>query len=323
MGSLRIISLFGLASSLAFSATSDKPNIILVMTDDQGYGDLGVHGNDQIETPNLDRFANDSQRMERFYVNPLCTPTRASLMTGRYYLRTGILHTSRGAAKMHGDEVTIAELLKNSGYRTGLFGKWHLGDNYPMRPQDQGFEETLIHKSGGIGQAPDTDANYFNPILWRNGNVVKGDGYCTDLFFGAAIQFLRSDSEKPFFMYIAPNVPHTPLDIARAYSQPFLDWGLDPRTAAIYGMLKNLDDNFGALLQAIDEEGLVEETLIIFMTDNGPTRGRYNAGLRGAKGSVYEGGIRVPFYVRWPSQIEAGRSIDKIAAHFDVLPSLL
>ena len=323
MGGLRIISLFALASSLAFSATSDKPNIILVMTDDQGYGDLGVHGNDQIETPNLDRFANDSLGMERFYVNPLCAPTRASLMTGRYYLRTGILHTSRGAAKMHGDEVTIAELLKNSGYRTGLFGKWHLGDNYPMRPQDQGFEETLIHKSGGIGQTPDTDANYFNPILWRNGNVVKGDGYCTDLFFGAAIQFLRSDSEKPFFVYIAPNVPHTPLDIARAYSQPFLDRGLDSRTAAIYGMLKNLDDNFGALLQAIDEEGLDEETLIIFMTDNGPTRGRYNAGLRGAKGSVYEGGIRVPFYVRWPSQIEAGRSIDRIAAHFDVLPSLL
>ena len=323
MGSLRIISLFALASSLAITATGDNPNMILVMTDDQGYGDLGVHGNDQIDTPNLDRFASESLGMERFYVNPLCAPTRASLMTGRYYLRTGILHTSRGAAKMHGDEVTIAELLKDSGYRTGLFGKWHLGENYPMRPQDQGFEETLIHKSGGIGQTPDTDANYFNPILWRNGSLVKADGYCTDLFFDAAIQFLRSDSEKPFFIYIAPNVPHTPLDVASAYSQPFLDRGLDPRTAAIYGMLKNLDENFGALLEAIDEKGLVEETLIIFMTDNGPTRGRFNAGLRGAKGSVYEGGIRVPFYVRWPHQIEAGRSIDRIAAHIDVLPSLL
>ena len=224
---------------------------------------------------------------------------------------------------MHGDEVTIAELLKDSGYRTGLFGKWHLGENYPMRPEDQGFEEVLIHKSGGIGQPPDTDANYFNPILWRNGEQLKANGYCTDLFFDAAIQFLRLDSEKPFFVYIAPNVPHTPLDIARAYSQPFLDRGIDPRTAAIYGMLKNLDENFAALLQAIDEEGLVDETLIIFMTDNGSTRGRFNAGLRGAKGSVYEGGIRVPFYVRWPHQIEAGRSIDRIAAHIDVLPSLL
>ena len=165
MGSRRIIFLTTLASSLAIWATRDNPNIILVMTDDQGYGVLSVHGNDQIDTPNLDRFTSESLGMERFYVNPLCAPTRASLMTGRYYLRTGILHTSRGAAKMHGDEVTIAELLKDSGYRTGLFGKWHLGGNYPMRPEDQGFEEVLIHKSGGIGQAPDTDANYFNPIL--------------------------------------------------------------------------------------------------------------------------------------------------------------
>ncbi len=323
MGSLRLISLFALAFSLAISVTLGRPNIILVMTDDQGYGDLGTHGNDEIDTPNLDRFASESLGMDRFYVNPLCAPTRASLMTGRYYLRTGILHTSRGAAKMHGDEVTIAELLKGSGYRTGLFGKWHLGENYPMRPQDQGFEETLIHKSGGIGQTPDTDANYFNPILWRNGDLVKADGYCTDLFFDAAIQFLRSDSDKPFFIYVAPNVPHTPLDVARAYSQPFLDQGLDAKTAAIYGMLKNLDENFGTMLDALKEEGQTEDTLVIFMTDNGPTRGRYNAGLRGAKGSVYEGGIRVPFYVRWPSRVDAGRSVDRIAAHIDVLPTLL
>lgn len=323
MGSLWIIYLFALASSLAISAAGDNPNMILVMTDDQGYGDLGVHGNDQIDTPNLDRFASESLGMERFYVNPLCAPTRASLMTGRYYLRTGILHTSRGAAKMHGDEVTIAELLKDAGYRTGLFGKWHLGENYPMRPQDQGFEETLIHKSGGIGQTPDTDANYFNPILWRNGEQLRANGYCTDLFFDAAIQFLKSDSENPFFIYIAPNVPHGPLDVAQAYSQPFLDQGIDPKTAAIYGMLKNLDENFGDLLDALGEEGLTEDTLTIFMTDNGPTRGRYNAGLRGAKGSVYEGGIRVPFYVRWLNRIEAGRSVDRIAAHIDVLPTLL
>lgn len=319
----RLLSLFVLAASLAVAATANRPNIILVMTDDQGYGDMGVHGNEQIDTPNLDRFAGESLGMERFYVNPLCAPTRASLMTGRYYLRTGILHTSRGAAKMHGDEMTIAELLRDAGYRTGLFGKWHLGENYPMRPQDQGFEETLIHKSGGIGQTPDTDANYFNPILWGNGKQVKANGYCTDLFFDAAIRFVRTPSESPFFIYIAPNVPHTPLDVAEAYSQPFLDKGLDPKTAAIYGMLKNLDDNFGSLLEALGNEGLTKDTLVIFMTDNGPTRGRYNAGLRGAKGSVYEGGIRVPFYVRWPSRIESGRSVDRIAAHIDVLPTLL
>lgn len=317
------VSIVFFAVSCFLALFADKPNIILVMTDDQGYGDLGVHGNEQIDTPNLDRFAGESLGMERFYVNPLCAPTRASLMTGRYYLRTGILHTSRGAAKMHGDEVTIAELLKGAGYRTGLFGKWHLGENYPMRPQDQGFQESLMHKSGGIGQTPDTDANYFNPILWRDGEQIKANGYCTDLFFDAAIQFLKSDSEKPFFAYIAPNVPHTPLDVAEAYSQPFLDRGLDPKTAAIYGMLKNLDENFGAVLEALEQENLAKETLVIFMTDNGPTRGRYNGGLRGAKGSVYEGGIRVPFYVRWPGRIDPGRSIDRIAAHIDVLPTLL
>lgn len=300
----------------------DRPNIILVMTDDQGYGDLGVHGNDVIETPNLDRFAGESLRMDRFYVNPLCAPTRASLMTGRYYLRTGILHTSRGAAKMFGDEVTIAEILKSAGYRTGIFGKWHLGDNYPMRPQDQGFEEVLVHRSGGIGQTPDRDGNYFEPVLWRNSQRVEPKGYCTDLFFDAALDFVRKEDERPFFVYLATNVPHGPLEVSEDYSQPFEANGTDSNVAKIYGMLKNLDENFGRLMFELDWLGLSENTVVVFMTDNGPTSGRYNAGMRGAKGSVYEGGIRVPFYVRWPGQIEAGKRIDRIAAHLDVLPTL-
>ena len=312
--------------SFTFLATAlfavDRPNIILVMTDDQGYGDLGAHGNDVIETPNLDRFAGESLGMDRFYVNPLCAPTRASLMTGRYYLRTGILHTSRGAAKMFGDEVTIAEILKGAGYRTGIFGKWHLGDNYPMRPQDQGFEEALVHRSGGIGQTPDTDANYFEPVLWRNGQRVDAKGYCTDLFFDAALDFVREKDERPFFVYLATNVPHGPLEVSEDYSQSFEANGTDSNVAKIYGMLKNLDENFGRLTEELDSMGLHENTLVVFMTDNGPTSGRFNAGMRGAKGSVYEGGIRVPFYVRWPGQLEAGRRIDRIAAHIDVLPTL-
>lgn len=308
---------------LSVASVGQAPNIVLVMTDDQGYGDMGVHGNPDIDTPRLDRFATESLGMDRFYVNPLCSPTRASLMTGRYHLRTGILHTSRGAAKMWDDEVTIAEALKGAGYRTGIFGKWHLGDNYPMRPQDQGFEEVYIHQSGGIGQTPDTDANYFEPVVWRNGARIKEKGYCTDLFFDEAIAFLERKREAPFFIYIAPNVPHTPLEVSDAYSAPFLKAGLDEKVSKIYGMLKNLDENFGRLLDAIDSQGIRQETLVIFMTDNGPTSGRYNEGMRGNKASVYEGGIRVPFYARWPGEIEGGRRVDLIAAHIDVMPTLM
>ncbi len=182
----------------------------------------------RLTPPNLDSFAKESLWMERFYVNPLCAPTRASLMTGRYHLRTGILHTSRGAAKMFGDEVTIAELLRDEGYRTGIFGKWHLGDNFPMRPQDQGFEEAFFHKSGGIGQTPDVDADYFQPILWQNGKRIVPKGYCTDLFFDGALDFIEKHRRDPFFVYLAPNVPHTPLEIAEKYSLPFEREGSNP-----------------------------------------------------------------------------------------------
>ncbi len=308
---------------ICVATATARPNVILILTDDQGYGDLGVHGNEHIDTPNLDAFAHESLGMDRFYVNPLCSPTRASLMTGRYHLRTGILHTSRGAAKMFGDEITIAELFRDAGYRTGIFGKWHLGDNYPMRPQDQGFEDTLIHKSGGIGQTPDTDGDYFRPVLWKNGERVVQDGYCTDLFFQGALEFAQRESDQPFFMYIPLNVPHGPLDVAERYAAPFRDKGVNESTAKIYGMLKNLDENFGELTAALERRGLAKDTIVIFMSDNGPTRGRYNANLRGNKANVYEGGIRVPFYVRWPGRLEAGRRIGRMAAHIDVVPTLL
>ena len=304
-------------------AGDERPNIVIVLTDDQGYGDLGVHGNSNISTPNLDRFARESLEMTRFYVNPLCSPSRASLMTGRYHLRTGVLHTSRGAAKMFGDELTIAELLAHGGYRTGIFGKWHLGDNYPMRPQDQGFQEVLIHKSGGIGQAPDIDATYFQPILWHNGERMVGKSYCTDIFFDAAIGFIQEHRDQPFFVYLPTNVPHTPLEVGQQYAQRYLAMGLGDRVAKLYGMIANLDENFGRLLRKLDELALAENTLVIFMSDNGGSGGRYNTGLRGAKGTVYEGGIRVPFFVRWPARLRADRKTDRIAAHIDLLPTLL
>jgi arylsulfatase A-like enzyme len=305
------------------AADAAGPNIVLVMSDDQGFGDLGIHENEKIQTPTLDRFAREGVQLTRFYVCPVCSPTRASLLTGRYHYRTGVIHTSRGGALMHGDEVTIGELLKVAGYRTGVFGKWHLGDTYSMRPQDQGFDESLIHTSGGIAQPPDADNSYENPRLRRNGEVVQTSGYCTDVFFNAALDFIASNRDRPFFAYIPTNVPHTPLEVADAWVEPFRKLGLDNTTARIYAMVKNLDDNFARLLARLEELKLRDNTIVIFMTDNGAQQERFNAGLRGRKSWVYEGGIRVPFFVQWPAGLKGGRQIDRIAAHIDVLPTLL
>jgi len=304
-------------------APGRPPNIVLVLTDDQGYGDVGVHGNAMIETPNLDRFAREGVELTRFYTSPVCAPTRASLMTGRYYYRSGVIHTSRGGAKMHGEEVTIAELLSQAGYRTGIFGKWHLGDCYPMRPQDQGFAESLVHRSGGIGQTPDKPNSYFDPLLWHNGERVQARGYCTDVFFDAALKFIEASRHEPFFVYLPTNAPHTPLEVSPKYSDPYKAKGLDDTTAKVYGMVRNIDENFGRLLARLESLGLRDNTVVIFFGDNGPQQNRYNAGLRGRKSSTYEGGIRAACFVQWPGQFPGGRKIDRIAAHLDVLPTLL
>ena len=191
-----LLAVLAICTSLSHAEERARPNIVLVMTDDQGYGDLGIRNNPHLKTPNLDQFAREGIQLDRFYCSPVCAPTRASLMTGRYYYRSGVIHTSRGGAKIHGDEVTIAERLKRAGYATGIFGKWHLGDTYPMRPEDQGFDETLWHRSGGIDQTPDKPNSYFDPSLRRNGQKVKGDGYCTDVFFDAAIDFIKVPRDK-------------------------------------------------------------------------------------------------------------------------------
>lgn len=300
-----------------------QPNIVLIITDDQGYGDVGIHGNDRIRTPRLDSLARESVRFSRFYVCPVCSPTRAGLMTGRWNYRTGVVDTYLGRSMMYPDEVTLAEMLSQTGYATGIFGKWHLGDNYPMRPQDQGFQETLVNKGGGITQPSDPEGNsYFDPILYRNGGAVKTKGYCTDVITDAALRFMERNRRRRFFVYLAPVTPHVPLQVSDALWKPYADAGLDETTARVYGMVENIDTNVGRVLDRIRDLGLEKDTIVIFMGDNGPQQPRYNAGLRGLKGSVYEGGIRVPFFLRWTGHLEP-RLVESMGANVDVVPTLL
>lgn len=309
-----------------------RPNVLLIITDDQCYGDLGFHGNDKIRTPHLDRLAAESVAFTQGYVCPVCAPTRASLMTGRYNYRTGAIDTYLGRAMMHPDEVTLAEVLAAAGYRTGIFGKWHLGDNFPLRPIDQGFHEALTHKGGGLCQPSDYPGNpgYFDPILDHNGKPVKTKGYCTDVYTDAALKFIEANRERPWFVYHATNAPHGPLQVDERYAEPYRKMGLGENTARVYGMVENIDENVGRMLARLKELGLEENTIVIFLGDNGPCPSqrdkgqpiRFNAGLRDQKGSVYEGGIRVPFFIRWPARFKGGRGLDTIVAHIDVLPTL-
>ena len=320
-------------------AESERPNIVLVMTDDQGYGDFGVHGNPIVKTPNLDRFAKEGIQFRNFYVSPVCAPTRSSLMTGRYNYRTGVVDTYLGRAMMHVDERTLAEMLSQVGYRTGIFGKWHLGDNYPMRAQDQGFQEVLVHNGGGIGQPADPPGNlYTNPTLQHNGKSTKYNGYCSDIFTTGAIDFIGKGDGKPFFAYIAFNCPHGPYQIADDKVKPYRGIDLSPaafpkigqpmrpsnpeEVARVYGMVENIDQNFGRLLAHLREQKLADNTLVIFLTDNGPGGIRFNGGLRMAKGTVYEGGIRVPCFVQYPAKFRQPRLIDEISAHIDWVPTI-
>ncbi len=324
---------------LSAAVAEDRPNVILIMTDDQGYGDLGVHGNSIIKAPVLDRFAGQSVEVKSFYVSPCCAPTRASLMTGRYNYRTGVTDTWLGRAMMHTDEVTIAEMLRGAGYRTAIFGKWHLGDCYPMRPMDQGFEESLVHTGGGLCQPAGPPGNsYFDPSLLHNGRRVKTKGYCSDVFVDALLKFVRRHRREPFFVYLPFNCPHGPFQVAEKYSRPYDDLKMKPgdfpavghlrptvpkNTAAVFGMVQNIDENVERILNTLDELNLAENTIVVFLTDNGPNGARYDAGMKAFKGSVYEGGIRTAFYVRWPARLKPGRVVRQAAAHIDVLPTLL
>lgn len=304
--------------------TTRRPNVLLVMTDDQGWGDLSAGGNTILQTPQMDRIADEGMRFENFHVCPVCAPTRASLMTGRYNYRTGVLDTFKGRAMMYPDETTVAELLRDSGYRTGIFGKWHLGDNFPMRAMDQGFETSLVHNGGGIGQPSDPPNNgYLNPVLTENGIAKRFEGYCTDIFTNAAMHFMEAHRDEPFFCYVATNAPHTPLDVPDEWVTPFRGTGLTDGEAKIYAMVKNIDDNLGKLLEKLTQLNLANDTLVLFLTDNGAGGPRrFNAGMRGIKGTVYEGGIRVPLFARWPGHIAPGSECNRLTAHIDLLPTI-
>jgi len=313
------------ACALTAAPKQEPLNVVLILTDDQGYGDLGCHGNKVIRTPNLDRLHGESTRFTNYYSSPLCSPTRSSLMTGRYSYRTGIVDTWVGLAQMRPEEVTLGEAFRDGGYRTALFGKWHLGDHYPMRAMDQGFQETLVFTDGAIGGLSDPAPNtYFDPVFYRNARPEQTRGYCTDIFFSEAMGFLERRRKQPSFVYLPVNVPHGPLQVAERYAEPYRKAGMNEDTARVYGMIENLDENVGRLLAFLKAKELERNTLVIFTSDNGGWgMDRYRAGLRDQKGSVYEGGIRVPFFLRLPGRIRAGVDIDRIAAHIDVMPTAL
>jgi arylsulfatase A-like enzyme len=324
-GTIIFLSVMAGWAGISVAQPADRPNVILIMTDDQGYADLACHGNPHIQTPNMDRLYNESVRMNWFYVSPVCTPTRANLMTGRYNYRTGAIDTFVGRAMMHGDETTIAEVLGDAGYHTGIFGKWHLGDTYPMRPMDQGFQESLVHNGGGVGQPSDPPWNaYHDPMLIENGHRVQTYGFCTDVYTDAAVKFITDNKDNPFFVYLAPNAPHSPLEIGDSYIKPYTAKGVDDRLARLYGLITNVDENIGKVLETLEQYNLEHETVVIFMTDNGPAGARdYTAGLRGNKGTVYEGGIRAPCFIRWPGRLEGGTEVEHISAHIDIMPTVL
>ena len=335
--------LLSIISCLAsVNSVGAPPNVIIVMTDDQGYGDLGCHGNPVLKTPHLDRLHAESVRFTDFHVSPFCTPTRAALMTGNHAGYTGAFRTSSGRTMMHRDEKTVANLFADAGYSTGMVGKWHLGDNAPHRPQDRGFQDVVWHRCGGIGQASDYWGNdYFDDTYEQNGKFEKFEGYCTDVWFREGMRFIEENQAKPFFLYLALNAPHGPYRVPEEWAKPYKG---NPEVANpnFFGMIANIDHNMGRLRKKLSDLKLSENTILIFMTDNGTSSGfvldrkdpnygpldslpvkGYNAGMRGRKSSVYDGGHRVPFFIHWPKgKLTSGKDIDTLAAHIDVLPTL-
>ena len=323
-----------LAAACSQPAAGKRPNIVLVITDDQGYGDLGCHGNTVINTPNMDLFHANAVRFTDFHVDPLCAPTRAGLMTGRHAFRCGVTAAFAGRSIMRLEETTLAEILKHNGYTTGLFGKWHLGDNFPFRPNERGFDETVVCWSGGATQAADAWGNdYFDDRYSHNNVVEQYKGYCTDVFFREGLEWIEKNRDRPFFAYFPLNAPHAPLFVEERYSRPYEARGLPPQMAAFYGMIENIDENLGALRARLDNLGLAENTIFIFMTDNGSSPAGmssegewkgHDAGMRARKGAAYDGGHRVPFFVQWPAaDIGGGRDVDRLAAGIDLTPTLV
>lgn len=326
-------------------AVEKQPNVIVMMSDDQGGADYGFAGNEIIRTPSLDKLVAEGGLLTNFYVSPVCAPTRASLMTGRYNYRTRCIDTYVGRAMMDTEEITIAEYLREAGYQTGIYGKWHLGDNYPLRPMDQGFQKSLIHRGGGIGQPSDpfgAEGKYTDPTLIKNGVETPMKGYCTDLYFDAAVDFIKESvkEEKPFFAYIATNAPHGPFhdvpsDLYEEYKKvdftPILVNKINPqrkdaefdKLARIAAMITNIDDNVGKLRKVLQSLKIERNTILIYLNDNGPNSMRYVGDMRGMKSHVDDGGIRSPLVIHWPEKIAAQTRVTHRCAHIDLLPTLL
>ncbi|MDP4646428.1 MAG: arylsulfatase [Akkermansiaceae bacterium] len=335
------LGVFFLPATNAFSTelAGKKPNIVLVITDDQGMGDLSCMGNEVVKTPNIDKFYAQATRFTDFQVSPTCAPTRAALMSGRPPFKVGVTHTILQRERMATEVFTLPQALKTGGYATGIFGKWHLGDEDDRLPGNRGFDEVLIHGSGGIGQVnlgdfPTNNENtYYNSVLLHNDTIVKSKGYCTDVFFAGALAWIDKEREKeePYFAYIATNAPHAPMIVPEQYSKRFTDLGYDKGTACRYGMIENIDENFGKLMAKLEEWGQLENTLVIFMTDNGATHlsaklngkklSLFNANLKGAKNSPDEGGTHVPAFWSWKGVTGEGVDIHGLAAHLDIYPT--
>ena len=305
-----------------FACSSEKQddglvNVVLVLTDDQGWGDVGFHGNALIETPVIDSLANVGVSLDRFYVSPVCAPTRASLLTGKYHLSTGTSWVTHRKEVMRADEVTLAEILKASGYATACFGKWHNGAQYPHNPNGQGFE-TFFGFSAGHWN------NYFDTDLEYNGTMVSTKGYLPDVLTDSVVSFIKQNAKQPFFAYVAYNTPHTPYQVPDVYFDKYKAKGLDDKTACIYGMCENIDDNVARIYTALENQGITDNTIFIFMSDNGPNYERYNGGFKGRKAQVDEGGVRVPFVIHFPDgDLINNRIESEFAAHIDILPTIL
>ena len=294
---------------------TNRPNVILILTDDQGWGDLNIHGNEKLSTPTIDQMAKTGAHFDRFYVSPLCAPTRASLLTGRYHLRTSTSWVSKGLENMNAAEVSIAEIFQRQGYITGCFGKWHNGAHFPQHPNQQGFDEFIGFCAGHWN-------NYFATTLEHNGKPYPTEGYITDVLADEAIKFIEENSTGEFFCYVPFNAPHGPFQVPDKYFDKYKSMGLSDKNAAVYGMCQNIDDNVGRILKKVHELGIAENTIVVFLTDNGPNGNRFNGNMRGIKGSIHEGGVRVPCIINWEGKIKA-QSIPQIAGHIDLLPTLV
>ncbi len=325
--SLLVSLLLGL--SLAMVHADKKPNIIFFITDDQGYGDLACHGHPFLKTPNLDKLYSQSTRFTDYHVSPTCAPTRAALMSGRNPFEAGVTHTILERERMALGLPTVAETLQDAGYTTGIFGKWHLGEADDYQPGSRGFDEVFIHGAGGIGQRFDgaqgdvPGNSYFDPTIRHNGSFVKTKGFCTDVFVQEALGWIREQKDQPFFAYIPTNAPHGPFIVGEEYKAMYRDHVEDENSAAFFGMITNIDENIGLIMEKLDEWGIANDTLLIFTTDNGSAKGSriFNAGMKGGKGSQNQGGSRVPLFFRLPGKTEAGRDLDQLARHIDIFPT--